>query len=205
MRNILIDGALLAKEIEASGYKRTELSELIGKGPAYIGQAVKNCSMPEKLERLLCAILKKDPGYFVAKPPGEKPDPKQGADVVPAAIQNIHNEITSIRELLDEMMKKIVDIKAKQVSDGGYLREAVRGLEALKQDVAGITKTEAQRAADYIEHCLVNGDARAQDIMEGADARCISRAVLNQAKEALHIRVYTSGQGASKKTYWSKF
>lgn len=202
-KTVKIDGNLLLSEIKNAGYNRQQMSDLIGKEKSYISSSIRSGIMPEKVEMLICAILQKPAGYFIQAEPAVVTKSTE-PDVVPVAIQRINDELVALRELMELTLKKVADISGKQVADGGYIRTISRGVDKLNEDIVGITKTEVQRAADYIEQCLVNGDARAQEIMEGADARCISRAELLKAKEQLHIRVYTTGQGAAKKTYWSR-
>lgn len=220
-KTVTINATLMTEAIKAAGYTQGELSRLIGKNNGYICVALNRGTMPENMEKLICAILGKQPGYFIqAEQNAPVPVVETGnlenaiaelrkdleffRDATAVGLNNLWNLMQEEKDLLEAAFKKVTDINTTATANNGYVKDLRQEIKRLRIDVDGITKTEQQRAMDYIEQCLVNGDARAEDIMEGADARCISRSALNQAKVAMHIRVYDSGQGASKKVYWTK-
>ena len=146
-KTVTINATLMTEAIKAANYTQGELSRLIGKNNGYICVALNRGTMPENIEKLICAILNKKQGYFVLSEQKEFA-PEQGTleniitdlrrelesfrNETAAAVNNLWKLMQEHKDLSEATCRKIADMNATVTASNGYIKDVRQELKQLK-------------------------------------------------------------------------
>lgn len=75
-------------------------------------------------------------------------------------------------------------------------------LEKIKDKLKDVTKSDYEKACDFLKSTLAEGRVIGEEVLLKADANGIKRADLMKAKRDLQVDTATTGYGKNQKTWW---
>lgn len=156
--------------------------------------------MLEKDEKMLCYMLGVKPGYFI-----ERSEPQKNLKSIAEENHDFKNLENKIDVLLRGMDK--IDKTSHEILDS---IEAVRSkvnantiqMEKIKQGIAKQTKSEEDRAIEFLRNILKDGRMSGLEVLNAADNYGIKRATVMKARKEIGVEIETTGYGKSQKSYW---
>lgn len=191
-KKVAFDYALLCKTLKETGKTKEGLSYELGRSKSYIWSLKDSTEISETVEKLMCLLLGKEPGYFVKR----EPEPEEKNPVAEAAIlQNIFLKMCDLEKKIDALADEQASVYRKCNTN-------VIQLERLKDAVGVLSKTEYDRAVEFLKDTLKSGRVNAFDLMSAADDQGIRRSEIMRAKKDLNVIVDSSGYGKNQKSWW---
>lgn len=188
VRKVTINYDRLCEELKKKGKTKKELSLELGRYEKFICEMNKNREQPETIEKLMCMLLDLEPGSLI-----EQEKRESGSDA--KALENIYKKMCKMEELIlfqGEIIEKILS-----KSNANTVQ-----LEKIKDRLKDVTKSDYEKACDFLRSMLSEGRVISEEILLKADANGIKRADLMKAKRDLQVDTATTGYGKNQKTWW---
>lgn len=188
VRKVKINYERLCDELKKNGKSKRQLSLELGRYETFISEMNKNREQPETIEKLICILLGLEPGSLI------EPE-KQAIGADAKALENIYKKLCKVEELVlfqGEIIEKIL-LK----SNANTVQ-----LEKIKDRLKDVTKSDYEKACDFLRSMLSEGRVISEEILLKADANGIKRADLMKAKRDLQVDTATTGYGKNQKTWW---
>lgn len=188
VRKVTINYDRLCEELKKKGKSKSQLSLELGRCETFISEMNKKREQPETIEKLICILLELEPGSLI-----EPEKRATGADA--KALENIYKKLCKIEELVLFQSEIIEKILSK--SNANTVQ-----LEKIKDRLKDVTKSDYEKACDFLRSLLSEGRVISEEILLKADANGIKRADLMKAKRELQVDTATTGYGKNQKTWW---
>lgn len=188
VRKVTINYDRLCEELKKQGKTKKELSLELGRYETFISEMNKNREQPETIEKLICILLGLEPGSLI------EPE-KQAIGADAKAMENIYKKMCKMEELIlfqGEIIEKILS-----KSNANTIQ-----LEKIKDKLKDVTKSDYEKACDFLKNTLAEGRVIGEEVLLKADANGIKRADLMKAKRDLQVDTATTGYGKNQKTWW---
>ena len=202
MDRVVINKEKLKTAIEKKKYSKEKLAQDMGRSKTYIYQILNGnvLDVRESDERFLCLLLGLNPGDLMEKDADENLRAPQAE--IPKIFENILREIKETRE----EARRVASIYEKISEDIEALRRKVSAntvqLERIKENLDKPTKSENDRAKEFLVEIMKNGRINGAEVLRMADEAGIDRGQLLKMKKEMGIQVETVGYGKNQKSYW---
>lgn len=197
---VLIDKEKIRAVIRETGSEKAKLSKDLGYLDTYISSLLSprgQTTMEEKDEKLLCYMLGVQPGHFVKREEEERTQEVEGFGA--EHIEKLEKKLDVLMRGMDKVTHEILDsIEAMR----SKLNANTIQLEKMKQFWGQYTKTEKDRAIEFLKNILKDGRMNAPEVLNAADAAGIKRAVVMEARKEVGVEIDVTGYGKSQKLYW---
>ena len=187
VKKVTIDYDVLNDYIKSRGKAKEEFSTELGRGKTYISDMRKRPEINDSMERLMCVLLDIEPGSLVKK------ENVSGAEV--KMFENLFKKMCELEEIIvvqGEMMEKMI----------GKANANTVQLEKIKDRLKYCTKSDYEKACDFLRDILSDGRVIGDEVLLKSDANGIKRADLMKAKRELNVDQATTGYGKNQKTWW---
>ena len=187
VKKVTIDYDVLNDYIKSRGKAKEEFSTELGRGKTYISDMRKRPEINDSMERLMCVLLDIEPGSLVKK------ENVSGAEV--KMFENLFKKMCELEEIIvvqGEMMEKLI----------GKANANTVQLEKIKDRLKYCTKSDYEKACDFLRDILSDGRVIGDEVLLKSDAHGIKRADLMKAKRELNVDQATTGYGKNQKTWW---
>lgn len=187
VKKVTIDYDVLNDYIKSRGKAKEEFSTELGRGKTYISDMRKRPEINDSMERLMCVLLDIEPGSLVKK------ENVSGAEV--KMFENLFKKMCELEEIIvvqGEMMEKLI----------GKANANTVQLEKIKDRLKYCTKSDYEKACDFLRDILSDGRVIGDEVLLKSDANGIKRADLMKAKRELNVDQATTGYGKNQKTWW---
>ena len=187
VKKVTIDYDVLNDYIKSRGKTKEEFSTELGRGKTYISDMRKRPEINDSMERLMCVLLDIEPGSLVKK------ENVSGAEV--KMFENLFKKMCELEEIIvvqGEMMEKLI----------GKANANTVQLEKIKDRLKYCTKSDYEKACDFLRDILSDGRVIGDEVLMKSDANGIKRADLMKAKRELNVDQATTGYGKNQKTWW---
>lgn len=202
-KRVKINKELLRNEIQEKRKSQAFLSRELGYADTYLCKILNSDNpgeLVEKDEKMLCYMLGVKPGYFI-----ERLEPQKNLKPIAEENHDFKNLENKIDILLRGMDK--IDKTSHEILDS---IEAVRSkvnantiqMEKIKQGITQQTKTEKDRAIEFLRNILKDGRMSGPEVLNAADNYGIKRATVMEARKEIGVEIETTGYGKSQKSYW---
>lgn len=191
-KKVLFDYSALCQAIKEKGKSKTEFGIELGKSRGYIWSLKDSTEISETVEKLMCLLLGKEPGYFAKREP-EPEEKKPAAEA--AVLQNIFQKLCSLEKKIDALTEEQTAVFRK--CNANTIQ-----IERIREAVDKLGQTEHDRATEFLQDALKNGRVNAFDLLSDADEQGIKRSEIMKAKKELNVVVDSSGYGKSQKSWW---
>lgn len=191
-KKVAFDYALLCKTLKETGKTKEGLSYELGRSKSYIWSLKDSTEISETVEKLMCLLLGKEPGYFIKREP-EPEEKKPAAEA--AVLQNIFKKLCSLEKKIDTLTEEQTAVFRK--CNANTIQ-----IERIREAVDKLGQTEHDRATEFLQDALKNGRVNAFDLLSDADEQGIKRSEIMKAKKELNVVVDSSGYGKSQKSWW---
>lgn len=185
-KKVIINYALLCKELEKQGKTKKGFSLEMGRSESFVNYLVKNPEQPEAVERIACMLLGLEPGSLVKEPE------KKGMTAA-QALTVIRDEILENRRIMQENFEKIWN----------KMNTNTVQLEKIKDKVNEVSKTDYDKAVEWLRDKMAGGRYDGAKLLMESDAAGIKRSDVMKARNELKIKIQTTGYGKNAKAWWS--
>lgn len=185
-KKVIINYALLCKELEKQGKTKKGFSLEMGRSESFVNYLVKNPEQPEAVERIACMLLGLEPGSLVKEPE------KKGMTAA-QALTVIRDEILENRRIMQENFEKIWN----------KMNTNTIQLEKIKDKVNEVSKTDYDKAVEWLKDKMAGGRYDGAKLLMESDAAGIKRSDVMKARNELKIKIQTTGYGKNAKAWWS--
>ncbi len=166
-------------------------SQELGHGKNYICNLKNNSNIPDSMEKVICILLGKEAGYFQVEPKQEK----KNTEEIPSILINLYKEMQELKSCLEEILQMQNRIFNKCNAN-------TKQLEDVKQSIRTLSKTDYDKACDFLQDALSGGRINGNDLLMRAEAAGLKRSEIMKARKDLNVQITSSGQGKNQKSWW---
>lgn len=187
IKKVKIDYDRLSEELERIKMTKEEFSVEIGRGKTYISDLKKKQEVPENIEKIMCMVLKLEPGSLIEKSQESIGDVK--------ILVNIYKKLGELEEMM--VTQGVAADKLLSKANANTIQ-----LEKIKDSLKEFGKSDYEKACDFLKKLLGTGRVNGEEVLLKSDASGIKRADLMKAKRDLQVDTATTGYGKNQKTWW---
>ena len=203
MERVVINKEKLKTAIENKKYTQEKLSEEMGHSKTYVNQILSGnvSEIKESDERFLCLLLGLKPGELIKEDDTNSNSWENQAGILKTlgnmthAMKTMEEKLTQLLLLYNEMSEDIETLKRKASANTVQL-------ERIKENLDKPTKSENDRAKEFLVEIMKNGRINGAEVLRMADEAGIDRGRLLRMKKEMGILVETVGYGNNQKSYW---
>lgn len=203
MDRVVINKEKLRTAIENKKYTQEKLSEEMGRSKTYVSQILSGnvLEIKESDERFLCLLLGLKPGELIKKDDTNSNSWENQAGILKTlgnithTMKTMAEKLTQLLLLYNEMSEDIETLKRKANANTVQL-------ERIKENLDKPTKSENDRAKEFLVEIMKNGRINGAEVLRMADEAGIDRGRLLKIKKEMGIQVETVGYGKNQKSYW---
>lgn len=203
MERVVINKEKLKTAIENKKYTQEKLSEEMGHSKTYVNQILSGnvSEIKESDERFLCLLLGLKPGELIKEDDTNSNSWENQTGILKTLGKMTHTmktmaeKLTQLVLLYNEMSEDIETLKRKASANTVQL-------ERIKENLDKSTKSENDRAKEFLGEIMKNGRINGAEVLRMADEAGIDRGRLLKMKKEMGIQVETVGYGNNQKSYW---
>lgn len=203
MDRVVINKEKLRTAIENKKYTQEKLSEEMGRSKTYVSQILSGnvLEIKESDERFLCLLLGLKPEELIKKDDTNSNSWENQAGILKTlgnmthTMKTMEEKLTQLLLLYNEMSEDIETLKRKASANTVQL-------ERIKENLDKPTKSENDRAKEFLVEIMKNGRINGAEVLRMADEAGIDRGRLLKIKKEMGIQVETVGYGKNQKSYW---
>lgn len=203
MERVVINKEKLKTAIENKKYTQEKLSEEMGRSKTYVNQILSGnvSEIKESDERFLCLLLGLKPGELIKEDDNNSNSWENQAGILKTlgnmthTMKTMAEKLTQLLLLYNEMSEDIETLKRKASANTVQL-------ERIKENLDKPTKSENDRAKEFLVEIMKNGRINGAEVLRMADEAGIDRGRLLRMKKEMGIQVETVGYGNNQKSYW---
>ncbi len=203
MERVVINKEKLKTAIENKKYTQEKLSEEMGRSKTYVNQILSGnvSEIKESDERFLCLLLGLKPGELIKEDDTNSNSWENQAEILKTlgnmthTMKTMAEKQTQLLLLYNEMSEDIETLKRKASANTVQL-------ERIKENLDKPTKSENDRAKEFLVEIMKNGRINGAEVLRMADEAGIDRGRLLRMKKEMGIQVETVGYGNNQKSYW---
>ena len=203
MERVVINKEKLKTAIENKKYTKEKLSEEMGRSKTYVNQILSGnvSEIKESDERFLCLLLGLKPGELIKEDDTNSNSWENQAEILKTlgnmthTMKTMAEKLTQLLLLYNEMSEDIETLKRKASANTVQL-------ERIKENLDKPTKSENDRAKEFLVEIMKNGRINGAEVLRMADEAGIDRGRLLRMKKEMGIQVETVGYGNNQKSYW---
>lgn len=203
MERVVINKEKLKTAIENKKYTKEKLSEEMGRSKTYVNQILSGnvSEIKESDKRFLCLLLGLKPGELIKEDDTNSNSWENQAEILKTlgnmthTMKTMAEKLTQLLLLYNEMSEDIETLKRKASANTVQL-------ERIKENLDKPTKSENDRAKEFLVEIMKNGRINGAEVLRMADEAGIDRGRLLRMKKEMGIQVETVGYGNNQKSYW---
>ena len=203
MERVVINKEKLKTAIENKKYTKEKLSEEMGRSKTYVNQILSGnvSEIKESDERFLCLLLGLKPGELIKEDDTNSNSWENQAEILKTlgnmthTMKTMAEKLTQLLLLYNEMSEDIETLKRKASANTVQL-------ERIKENLDKPTKSENDRAKEFLVEIMKNGRINGAEVLRMADEAGIDRGRLLRMIKEMGIQVETVGYGNNQKSYW---